>query len=84
MKIAKKIIMISTQDDVDDLINRVEKKILFAYSFKFEDRRYFLRFLECLNVKYEHFTENTSTLIIVETYTYLKVSSDMFGLVLMD
>ncbi|EID4382612.1 hypothetical protein XM79_c20326 [Vibrio vulnificus] len=86
---SKKIIMISTQDDVDDLINRVEKKILFAYSFKFEDRRYFLRFLECLNVKYEHFTEkyfyfdNSRNLHISESeFGYVWIST--YGLISKD
>lgn len=51
----KKFIIISTEDDLYYLIDRIEKKQSFAHSFKFEDREHFHRLLEHLNIQDEHF-----------------------------
>lgn len=85
----KKFITISTQDDLDYLIKRIESGPLFANSFKFEDRAYFHSLLEYLNVedeqfkeKYFHFDKSRNLHISESEFEYVWIST--YGLIAKD
>jgi hypothetical protein len=54
----EKFILISDQNQLDDLIDRVSKKQLFANQFKFSNRDFFLALLNLLEINYEDFTKH--------------------------
>ena len=85
----KKLITISKQDDLDCLIKRIENGLLFADSFKFEDRAYFHSLLEYLNIedeqfreKYFHYDKNRNLHISESEFEYVWIST--YGLIAKD
>jgi hypothetical protein len=74
----EKPINISTQADLDNLIDRIEKGSLIAKEFKFVKRRYLIDLLKSLGVGYEEFTK---TYYYFDNIKHLHISESEFGYV---
>jgi hypothetical protein len=82
-------ILISEQSDLDDLIERLAKKQLFAKQFKFSERNFFIALLVSLEINYEDFTkkyfyydESRNLHISESEFGYVWIST--FGLIAKD
>ena len=86
LKDEDKFIKISTNNDLDYLINRINKKQYFAHEFKFTNRDYFIKLLNSINVDYKEFSkkyfyyDRNRTLHISESeFGYIWIST--YGLI---
>ncbi|MFP4548706.1 MAG: hypothetical protein ACLFQM_11290 [Fidelibacterota bacterium] len=70
-----KYIYISKQADLDYLIKRINNGPLFAYEFKFTERKYFIALLEALEIHYEEFTK---TYYYYDKHRQLHISESKF------
>lgn len=50
-------ILISEQSHLNELVNRINNGIFFAYKFKFSDRKLFISLLESIDISYEDFSD---------------------------
>lgn len=50
-------ILISEQSHLNELVNRINNGIFFAYKFKFSDRKLFISLLESIDISYKDFSD---------------------------
>lgn len=72
----EKFMLVSSDTDLKELIDRISKREVFAYLFKFSEREFFITLLESLSIRYDNF--------VVKYYHYdagrkLHIAESEFG-----
>lgn len=74
--IQDKYIIISSESDLEYLLNRIKKNEYFSKEFKFKKRKYFIKLLDSLDIKYENFIQKY---YFYDKARSLHISESQFG-----